>query len=248
MPWPSRIEPDPIIEALLELQFNSALSTPAPELVVGSLADNPLWREVEHQRLPLADIPAPLRMQDLTMRFQPVHQLFDAKGLRTLKIGPNVLSYHKLAPYPGWAGFEPELRAVINFAFSKLPGLQVSRIGLRYINVLTNERHGVADVNQLNYLVQLGKGRLLSPQNLNYQRSHGPEHSSLTRVSSREFVGGPLPDQFGALIDLDVFTPLGYNATEPGKVSEWVASAHDYEKGAFFELLSDETIAKLGRE
>jgi hypothetical protein len=56
--FPSKIKPDCIAEALLEVRFASEVLS---ELLLGQLAAGPLWREFKATRLPGADIPQPIR-------------------------------------------------------------------------------------------------------------------------------------------------------------------------------------------
>jgi uncharacterized protein (TIGR04255 family) len=121
---PKKLKADAIAEALLEVRFQCKEATQLPELVVGKLADNPVWKDYEKARLPVSEIPASLRAQDENLRFQPLLEVRDAQKVSVAKIGSNVLSYHRLAPYPGGT---PLLGKSINASTSFSSRLQKSR-------------------------------------------------------------------------------------------------------------------------
>jgi uncharacterized protein (TIGR04255 family) len=247
MPWPKRLEPDPIAEALFEMHFDSTESAQLPDLVVARLFDNPNWRTAIPQRLPIADIPAPIRAQDPSLRFQPVLQVHDAINQRLVRIGPNSLSYHVLPPYPGGIIFKEELMLVVDFVFRTLTKLSVQRLGFKYVNLVTPDQHGVNSIADLNFSVHLNKERLHAPMVLTYQREHKESHTAIVRISSPAFVQGVPVGKLSALIDVDIMTPAGFSAEAPNRVLEWVDEAHRIEK-EFFGLLSRQTLKQLGRE
>lgn len=50
---PERVEPDAIVEALLEIRFDS---TTLPEIFLGRMADKPTLRGLQQRRLPAYEI------------------------------------------------------------------------------------------------------------------------------------------------------------------------------------------------
>ena len=72
IPIPRKLRDDCIIEALCELQFNSP---EIPEVVLGRLADATYWSGFSRNRLPMADIPAPIRNAGPFLKYQPVLEL-----------------------------------------------------------------------------------------------------------------------------------------------------------------------------
>jgi uncharacterized protein (TIGR04255 family) len=248
MPWPKTIQPDPISEALIELRFSSPMSAAVPESVIGKLIDNPDWAGIIPQRLPLAEFPSQMRELDDMMRYQPIVQINDPARRRTIKIGQRVLSYHKMAPYPGWNRFEPELRSAAKYLLTTVQSCSVIRIGMRYVNLLNQDDHGLSAVTDLNYQVSVGGKPLIDPQILTYRRQHGLEHEALVRVSSPNFVAGPASPRFTAYVDVDVSTPPDFATENPETVILWIEKAHQYEKDEFFGLLPQEMIRRLGKQ
>ena len=101
---PALLYPDAILEALVEVRFDSK---EIAEVVVGRLIDSPIWDTYQQSRTAIADIPQPIRESDQNLRFQPTIELRRPDGLRAVKIGGHMLSYHVMTKYPGWAVFMP---------------------------------------------------------------------------------------------------------------------------------------------
>jgi hypothetical protein len=95
-PIPRKLKNDAIIEALFEIRFDMES---VPELLYGRLADHSGWRSLEQRRLPAYDIPAPMRQVDENLRYQPVFELNDSARNSSIRIGPQVLSFHQRQPY-----------------------------------------------------------------------------------------------------------------------------------------------------
>jgi uncharacterized protein (TIGR04255 family) len=237
---PRKLKKDPIVEAILELQFTS---DSIPEIVLGRLLSNGDWANWHSHRLPLSNVPAPIREQDPNLVHQPLFQLQREDGSRIVKVGPNVLSYHALQSYPGWSVLEPELKACFGHLYSTLKEVIATRFGIRYLNVFTRE-HYIEDISKLEIAVTLAGEPLNGPLNLNYQRTLTLQHNAMIRIASVEFVQNPSPGMT-ALVDIDIFTPKDFRATSAREVDVWTAEAHDLLKAEFFTLLPDHLIDKL---
>lgn len=241
-PLPSKLKHDAIVEALLEIRFD----TPAVlEVLYGRLADLPSWRGFVQHRLPTADIPAPIRNLDPQLRFAPSFELREPNGQRSIRIGPQAVSYHRGAPYVGWDRFQPELFEVVDQLFAKAGGLTIHRLGLRYLNALTKGQHGLSGVSDLNMRLYVAEEQLVGALNVNFTKDVFPETKCTVRVATTEFVHGRLPQDTAAYVDVDVYTNDGFRTDEAAAVKQWIASAHQQEKRAFFGLLPPKIIEAL---
>lgn len=240
---PSKLRKDPVVEALLEVRFDSA---ELEEVLIGKLASIATWKSFPSSRLPVADIPAPLRQVDPNLKFQPLLERRSPDGTRVIKIGANVFSYHTLRPYPGWEVFEFELSSTLDCLVENTDGFAANRFGFRYINAFSPD-HLVTGITQLNFEVALAGAPLDAPLNLNYLRTIGDQHQAVIRIASKEFVQNPAAE-LSALVDIDVFTPAGFNSTNSQEAKRWVAEAHILLKKEFFSLFTDELRERLVEE
>ena len=243
---PKKLKRDAIAEALCEVRFECEESSSLPEIVVGRLAEFTMWKDFAKTRLPMSDIPAPIRSSDRNLKYAPILQLNEANGARSVKIGVNVFSFQRMAPYPGWAAFKPEIDESLDFLFGSFNEFKATRLGFRYINIFSEEDHGVGSVGALNYSVKVAGQELTEPQNLNYQRQRSEGHIVQVRVASPEFVTGPRKVQ--VLVDMDVFTPVGVETVDAAAARDWIEEAHTYEKEEFFLLFTEDMMLTLVEE
>jgi uncharacterized protein (TIGR04255 family) len=236
---PAEVSPDSILEALLEIRYETQV---LPEIVYGRIVDNSNWEDFAQSTLPAYAFPAELRQIDPDLRYAPVLQL--GSGIRSLRIGPSVLSFHIRNPYPGWTSFRQDLHNVVITLFGACRNeLNVSRMGLRYINALLPGLHGINSIADLNISLAVAGERLTSNLNLNYTSQINGDMQVTVRLSSKDLVKGDLPEDTSAFIDVDVYTGEDYATNDIQAVKDWIDLAHEHEKAQFFRVFSPDMIA-----
>lgn len=195
---PEKLKHDAIIEAVFEIRF---AADQIPEILYGRLADHPGWKNLEQKRLPAYEIPASLRQADENLRYQPLWELHSRDT--SVRIGPQVLSYHQRA-YPGWAAFEPMLTEVVELLFQKAEKVSINRLGIRYINALRPSMHGISGINDMDMSISIDQRHLESEFNLNFSNKVDDHTSYTVRIASPEFVQGDLPKDTSIYVDIDV--------------------------------------------
>lgn len=246
MAVPKKLRDDAIIEAVCLLQFQTQ---ELPEVIIGRLTDGSQWAGFTPSRLPLADVPAPIRTSDPNLKFQPIFELKNPDGSRIVRIGETVISYHVVGVknYSGWDKFSGELHDAFKTLFEKLQKPEVKRISFRYINALEEHRHHISDVQQLSIDVLVKNKKLDGPINLNFIE-YDPLRITTTRIAHPNFVvspGGALPKGTKVIIDIEVTTPDQFSATDLIEVMKWIDVSHTFEKNAFFRLIPVEITEKL---
>lgn len=237
---PRKLKHDAIVEAIVELRFET---TTKPEYLLVRLAEMEAWKQFNESRLPAYSIPETLREVDTNLRYQPIFELL--RDQRSLKIGPRVVSYHLRQPYNGWAAFGKEVSEVVDAVFSKADSPVIKRLGLRYLNALTSDLHGIRSVSDLDVLLQIGEEHASDGININVMKKISDDTSCVVRIASPSFVTGSLPADTTVLADIDVFTPDSFETRRPVDVMNWIEAAHTTEKREFFVLLKNETISAL---
>lgn len=241
-PVPAKLKRDAIVEALLEVRFETAT---IPEVLFGRLADHPPWKSFNPRQLPAYEIPALVRKADTNLRYQPVLELAEEGGRSSIHIGPQVLSYHCKAPYVGWGQFSHRLMESLDCLFERAEGLIVRRLGLRYINALKPDDHGILSISDLDLKIQVANETIAGNVNLNFTTDSFDKTQCTVRVATTEFVRGELPPGTSVIADVDVFTKDGFRTKDKKAAAEWVEQAHSKEKEQFFRLLTDKTIENL---
>lgn len=245
MSLPNKLKKDAILEAICEFRFESE---ELDELVLGRLSEDAPWQTFARIRLPLSDMPAPIRKNDPTLKYQPVIELRDHETTRLVKIGSNVISAHVMALYCGWTAFRPQLHVVLDVLFAKLPRVRISRIGLRYVNAMARSDHYIDDINALRLKIKIDDERLTVPFSLAYMKVDR-EITSVIKIASPSLVtGANLPPDFVALIDVDVFTSENFVISDVQAGKNWIDRAHQTEKEEFFRLWPEEALTAATEE
>jgi len=242
MAIPQKLSADCILEALIEVRFN--VDEPS-EIVVGRLLDCPLWTDYEKRRTPFSDIPIQVRLSDAGLRYQPSYELVSPKNDYVAKIGSHAFSLHCRKPYPGWENFQPSIQHAIEYIMERFPDLRVERVGLRYINATTRDRHFVSSLSDLNVEFRAAGEVVHDEFNINYKQSVSDNHIVVTRVAAPSFVSGPLPDEATSFVDIDVHTVRGLHNFNTEDLLGWIEIAHEEEKKQFFKILPEDVVNKL---
>jgi len=241
---PTRMKDDAIVEALLEVRFeHNGLG----ELLVGRLANSETFAGYEAQRMPLADVPAPVRESDPNMRYTPTLQLTSGNSGEVVRLGSNVVSLHLLAPYPGWDAFQARIRALASALYSASDPIVVQRVGLRYINGFT-PKHLIRSIWDLNFDLRVDGERPSDDIGMQYRLyPEGNVVAQVTLASPTYIQGSPAPDSVCA-VDIDVYSnqPLGRLPIDA--LISWIEAAHTYEKTAFFSLFTSKMVHELVEE
>jgi uncharacterized protein (TIGR04255 family) len=175
-----------------------------------------------------------------------VLDLIDADAKRIVRIGPASLAYARRAPYPGWKSeLGAEVAQVIDVLFAVVPRISVVRLGLRYINALTSDLHGINGIEELNLSIVVGTTPLTKNLNLNYTVPVSDDSSCTVRIATLDFAQGEIPEKTTVIADVDVFTNEPYETSEIKRVKDWKELAHTAEKESFFRLLTPNTIESL---
>jgi uncharacterized protein (TIGR04255 family) len=241
---PKKLKKDGIVEALFEVRF----TTPAlPEVYVGRLVSGVASFEAGMviERLPIADLPPPIRRADPNLAYQPTLQLRSSNGSRLGRIGESVISWHELQPYPGWPVFQPEIVRINDLLMKSVDDLTIARVGLRYLNFLNPQDHLVQGLKDLTLDVSIKKKVIDHPININYLREFSRYKMSL-RIATPEFIQ-PRPAGVSLLIDIDMHTE-GKENPGPKDIPAWVEEAHTSLKDEFFTLLKPEILKSLVEE
>lgn len=242
---PRKLRNDAILEALLELRFDTS---DVPEVAVGRLIDHPQWRAFAQNRTPISNIPADFRLPHHNLRYQPTVELRDRFGTQILRAGSNVLSLHNLKTYKGWhTDFQEDLVDMVRHLSDRVNSPRVRRIGLRYLNALTSNEHDIPSVSDLHISLSATNATVNDHLNINYRQIRERFHIG-TRVSTPDFVQGSAPADLSPFVDIDVYTPNDIDCSSPDGAIDWINEVYDLEKGAFFGLIPESIPAELVEE
>lgn len=242
---PKRLKADAILETTFEIRFDTDASI-IPEIMFGRLADAVEWKAFRPARLPTADIPAPIRRSDPNLMYAPAIELTSPDGGIRVRFGPNSISYTRVGNYPGWdEKLSAEIENAIDHLFKAVHDVTTTRLGLRYINALKSDIHGIKSVGDLAISVTVADDVICDSINLNFKTNVNSDYEATCRIASVDLAQGTIPENATVIIDIDVYTIGTFSTRDAAVVKEWVTKAHQTEKENFFKLLGPDVTARL---
>ncbi len=125
------ISPDPVINAVVELRFESV----HPKNAVYGLLYNELKSNFKQQSsLPIMQLPEELRLQAPNLKFKPWYQLSGEKIL--LQVGPDVIAINCdcSSGYIGWSKFYSLIEEINTSVIHSGVVKTITRVGIRFIS------------------------------------------------------------------------------------------------------------------
>ncbi|SDG71424.1 TIGR04255 family protein [Dyadobacter soli] len=231
---PLSIDPNPVVEATVELKFQSSLPRGA---VFGVLYTKFQQKYPISTALPILNIPEDVRASDPSFNFQALYKLSNDKY--DLQIGNDVISIHSNKGYVGWNNFSTEL----DMFFETLTGSGVIQspvsLVIRYLNFFPD-----MDIfPDIDVEVRMANSAFVSPNLLIRSEK---EVEGLTEVlqitNNATLLSGPNTSFTGSLMDISVFE----NKVEGlNNFKETVEKLHTREKRIFFNLLKTRFVENL---
>jgi uncharacterized protein (TIGR04255 family) len=235
--YPDILSKDAIVEALCEFNFNSSESA---EVVQSKLLSSGFWSEYNFNSLPISNVPPQIRESDPNFRFLAILEGMDADKRVMVKIGGHCLSVHLLEPYQGWEKFKVLIEQALTTLFSKIRGVQVTKIGYRYINFFTESKHEISNINDLSVELKLANNKLDSNFVIQTNALVGQDHIVINKLLTADVVSGPkIPKDLVATLDIDVFTVNGFSTNDVEQIRNWIEKAHALKNKVFFEIIID---------
>lgn len=244
---PDKLKNDAIIEVHFEIRFSMQ---GIPEVFFGRIAECAAWKNFKPSQLPVYQIPAAMRYADPNLRYQPLFALIDEDEKRALRIGPQIIVYSRNMPYVGWQLFKKEINEVISALFEKAgDSLSIERLGLRYLNALRSDFHGIRSIADLDMKIAIKGEQIKGSVNVNITTGGTSDTACTVRVATPDVILGTLPPETSVYVDVDVFTDQkDFFTSDRTFVEKWIERSHDVEKKNFFRLLKQKTIESLKEE
>jgi len=233
---PKRIDPCPIVEAIVELRFSSLL----PSEAIFGIAYSKIGSDFERaEKLPILQVPEAIRNNDDNFRYQGYYSLH--RENLSLKIGPRVLTFNNLEPYVGWDKFFPFMQQTINklkdSGIIKVP----ERVGIRYINLFKYPIFGQVNLN-LTINEQL---MTKEPTNIRVELQQD-DFIIIIQIANNSGIKSANYEGSGSLLDIDcIHTFTGASDDFFSEFEKVTQQGHLIEKKYFFSLLAPEHLAKF---
>lgn len=160
----------------------------------------------------------------------------NAQGDRIVQFRLDGFTYNKLRPYATWAELRTEAEVLWAKYCALLPGVQVTRLGVRYINeirVPPGVGFETVFVDPLRRPLGFREGQVQeSLERLQVSSRSGLERAIVTRLA-REESGG-----LAVILDIDAFALAPEGSFEVGEVWGRIARLRDRKNEIFFSSLA----------
>lgn len=239
---PRILEREPLVDAVFEVRLDGA--PPLADILPGYLLHE-LGPTTKFTRLPAADIPRPLRVDNPDLQFVPIQRLewdeyFIAFG------DSNIVISCKL-PYPKWPKFKAAILD-ITFKIAKVElGGRVARYSVKYVNLIQAPTFA-EQVQKIRMDIKLGDVQVNDDHmSLQVHRKEGDIIHILSVVTGAQ---GQMPDGnlvFGALVDVDSIRAVNVPdfGTFAANLEPGLEKLRQANKAKFFGCLTDATIQEM---
>lgn len=241
---PARLAADPIVDAVIELRFDSH-DPEAGDILPGALYQQLKSRYGKLESLPLSQMPAQARRQDPSLAIQPTRRL---RGDRYgVFIGDQVIGISALAPYGGWADFRERAVEVFDAVNALDLVSRPTRYAIKYVNHIPCEPTD-SGLDKLNVSVSVGDYSLA--QRSTHVRTEFQKNGYVVILQVATHIYWPpnTPQQrHGVILDIDVIKqePVPAFFDEVGTNLDKI---HTAEKEVFFSLIAAEALDEFQPE
>ncbi len=234
MKLPNNINPCPIVDALLDLRFETKVNRNAVFGIIYSVLKD---RYPNVDNLPILQLPEHVLSRDESLKYRPYFKISNNDFV--VQIGPNVLTIGSYPKYLGWKKFSAEIDNVIDLFLETGVIDTLNRVGLRYVNFFEGN---VFD--KLNLEVKVNNKEIGHNSTIIKTVITEGGFSNILQLTNQIDIKG----RTGTLIDIDTFkTTINIEDFNKNKTN-LISQCHDVEKTIFFGLLKPQFLDSLNPE
>lgn len=244
---PKRLKKEPLIEAIWQVQFESAAGMPIGDLLPGVLftALRSQHGNLQLKRLPSADMPAQVAQFDPDLRYIAKYRMEDENSPFMFQVGDRIITLNCRRPYAGWTGFKEEILSLVKVIENSGLVPAPMRHSLRYIDFLTLEP--APSISFLQMSMKLGtfdiQGR---PMQTRFELLDG-SCTHIVQIATPAHVQFPEGMKDGAIVDLETFPSESLKGWS--EIATQIDHLHGRSKAIFFEnILTDKAIELMEPE
>lgn len=238
MTRPIRITPDPIIDAVVELRYESDVP---PDAILGMLFSQVKSKYPDFKKLPITSIPEEIRKNDPIFLFNPYYQA--QHGVYSFNVGPRVISLSNTGQYAGWKkGYFSELKELLNNVKNADFVKHFLRLGVRYIDFFESDIY-----ENINLSIKLNDKHLAAKQTTFSAIFQHADFLTKAQVLNNVSVKVDGQQKKGSIIDTDTYyepqDKFGFDG-----LNDLIDRCHEESVGFFFNLLKPEFLKTLNPE
>ena len=238
---PKKLEPVPIISAVVEIKF---VATVPPDAVLGIVYPLLFTEYKTIHKLPIVEIPNDIREKDPALRHAPHYEFVDNDKVLRVLVGPKVLAVafykSKQKSYPGWTEhIEKKVFDIYEKVFKNTFIKKIDRFGIRYTdffkdsNIFQNSKYRLADGVKENVGIdeKVQVSRNFEEKNFFH---------NIVVSNNAEFAIDNQHER-GSIIDIDTYKEEGLEDFQ-SNYKEYLKQCHLLNKLQFFQILDTKYI------
>ena len=231
MDRPKRIEKCPIVDAVVEIRFESSIN---PNAIFGIVFNEFKNHYPNVEALPILQLPEPLRTKDPGLQFKAHYKISGDDN--SIQIGPNTLVIGAKMPYQGWETFSKEIFDILHRTFNLNIIKLVTRLGIRYINFFELDIF-----KYINLDLRINDRKIDLTNTLVRTEIENAGFKSILQIANN----AKMTDKSGSLIDVDTFKTYEPAHKFNSNYVDEINQGHLEEKESFFSLLNPEFLNTL---
>lgn len=234
------LNPCPIVDALIEIRFDSGFP---PDAIFGMVFKTLAGKYPNRDELPILQLPSHIRNNDPNLKNAPFYRFYNEDF--TIQIGPRVLTVSSYPNYAGWKSFSAEIKTCIDDIRELDLIKQVERFAIRYINAF---EFNIFDYSNLK--IDLTDSPL-TKQNTYLKTSFEEEgFLSLLQMGEQVTIKKKNREPFlGSVLDIDTSTEdKNFLASFLEAPMATIEKAHQINKELFFAILNERIMDKINCE
>ena len=222
---PKKIDPCPIIDAIIELQLESSV----PSEAFFGLLYNRFGKDFPQlTKLPILQLPDVIRESDPSLLSKPHHKLSNDR--LALQIGPRVLSISSHPKYVGWSDFSRTVYKILDDVNNLKVIKRFTRLGIRYLNFFE-----MNIFDQVTLQITMDNSPLKNSETTIRTIFESGDLKSKLNIGNDITVIVDKQKKRGSIIDIDVITDKGLE-----NIKDTIEKCHLEEKRIFFSLLKED--------
>lgn len=240
---PTRLGKEPLIEAIWEMRFSSKVGNVA-QLLPGLIYQKFGNDYPNTQRLPIADLPPQLLNTDENFKYAPLIRMEGSPFI--VQIGERVVTLSCIAPYVGWTNFKERILALIEML--KNSGLisDPERFSLKYTDIIAVD--DPVSLSALEIELKFQTSLIESgPFQCRFEMNENGFINIIQVASPVETINTISPRKEGIMCAVDTIR-MHLDGDFWEAIGNQLQQCKDINTRLFFDLLTEETIAKLEPE
>lgn len=235
MSIPKSLTPSPVVEATVEIRFQSKFP---PDVIIGIVYS--IYQNLKLESLPILQIPVEIRRQDPNFKYKPTHKFM--LGEYTVQIGGDVILLASPINYPGWSDY----KSVLENLLQKLESIeliqQIDYISLKYLSFFEN--CNIFDHIKIN--ISFNQGKINNLGTALKTEIKNEDYINVLQVMNNVHLKNYKTDADGSLIDIVCVVPK--NSLQIEKIGTVIDTAHNKEKELFFSLVDENYLKQFNPE